>query len=301
MPIFLQYWWLDAVCAGKRWNVFLYEENEKILASFVFFSIKKIGLQFIVNPQLTQISGLWIDYPKNISLLNKLNFDKKIMNFFIEKLQKEKFVYFEQKFHHSITNWQPFYWQKFSQSTNYTYQIKNISKPEICFENFNYSKQKHIRKAERNGLIVDFQLNVKDFYSFAKKNLKRQNKNIYFSKKLFLAIFEACKTHANCCIIGIKDNNKNLHSAAFFVTDNTSAYYLISAISPDFRASGASTLMVWEAIKYFSNKVQIFDFEGSMDEKIANSFQNFGAEQTPYFNIWKSKSKLMSLILKKIK
>jgi hypothetical protein len=300
MPIFLQSWWLDAVCVNAAWNVFLYEENGETRASFVFHYIKKIGLQFIVNPQLTQISGLWINYPKSFSAQKKLSFEKKIMTFFIEKLEMEKFVFFEQNFHFSFTNWLPFYWKNFSQSTRYTYQINDISNTETCFKNFNYSKQKQIKKAHREGLIVDFQLNAKDFHALAKENLRAQGQKINFSETLFLSIFDACQKRAKCCIISIKDKNAQIHSAAFFVADNTTAYYLISTISPEFRASGASSLMIFEAIRYFSDKVQVFDFEGSMNEDIENSFRNFGAVQTPYFTVWKSKSKLISYLLKKI-
>ncbi|MDR1653748.1 MAG: GNAT family N-acetyltransferase [Prevotellaceae bacterium] len=298
MPVFLQAWWRDAV-SGKRWEAFLYEENGKILASFVFETVKKMGVKFIINPQLTQISGLWIDYPKNIAAQKKLALEKKIMNYFIDKLEQEKFAYFEHNFHCSFTNWLPFYWKKFSQSTRYTYQIEDISKPEICFGNFDRSKQKQIKKAERNGLIVDFQLDAKNFYRLAKNNLQRQGKKISFSENLFLSIFETCKERETCCIIAIKDKNEIIHSAAFFVADSESAYYLISTITPEFRGSGASSLMVWEAVKYFSDKVKTFDFEGSMSENIENSFRNFDARQTPYFNIWKSKSKIISYLLGK--
>ena len=36
-----------------------------------------------------------------------------------------------------------------------------------------------------------------------------------------------------------------------------------------------------------SNKTQIYDFEGSMNENIESSFKEFGAEQVPYFRIIK--------------
>ena len=86
----------------------------------------------------------------------------------------------------------------------------------------------------------------------------------------------------------------------FVVWDTNSAYALISAISPQFKNDGSSTKIFWEAIKFITDKTKIFDFEGSMIEGVAQSFQQFGTEQIPYFNIEKSYSRIFS-ILKAIK
>ena len=55
--------------------------------------------------------------------------------------------------------------------------------------------------------------------------------------------------------------------------------------------------MVWEAIKLMSQKTKMFDFEGSMIEGVAKSFQQFGTKQTGYFKISKSYSIIGSLLM----
>jgi hypothetical protein len=61
--------------------------------------------------------------------------------------------------------------------------------------------------------------------------------------------------------------------------------------------SGASTLLICEAIKLSqANKLQKFDFEGSMIEGVANSFKQFGAIQTPYFRITKANNPLIKIV-----
>ena len=70
--------------------------------------------------------------------------------------------------------------------------------------------------------------------------------------------------------------------------DNNSAYYLIPATDVRFRSSGASTLIVYEAIRYVQEKCISFDFEGSMSENIENSYKQFGTKQIPYHQIKKS-------------
>ncbi len=32
MPIFMQPWWMDAVCAGREWDVILIKDGEQILS-----------------------------------------------------------------------------------------------------------------------------------------------------------------------------------------------------------------------------------------------------------------------------
>jgi hypothetical protein len=85
----------------------------------------------------------------------------------------------------------------------------------------------------------------------------------------------------------MKDKNQVLHSALFLVWDKINSYTLACAINPKFKSDGTSTKMFWEAIKFMSDKTQVFDFAGSMIESVALSFQLFGAKQVPYFNISK--------------
>ncbi len=296
IPLFMQAWWLDAVTApdGKMWDVLLYEENGQIVGAMPYHLRSKWGFRIITQPQLTQYNGIWIDYPKDSKLHKRYSFEKRVMDALINQLEKLKLSFYSQNFHHSFTNWQPFYWRKFRQTTRYTYQIKDLSDWDKCFENFSYAKQKHIKK-EKDDLQVDFSLSANDFYDFHQKTLKQKNTQIEYSKKLFFSIYNEAMKRNQGKIAALKDNN-NLHSALFFVWDNNITYAMISAINPQFKSGGASTEMFWEAIKFVSDKTKVFDFEGSMIEGVAQSFQQFGAEQVPYFNIAKSYSKLFSFL-----
>lgn len=71
------------------------------------------------------------------------------------------------------------------------------------------------------------------------------------------------------------------------IWDENSAYDLISTIDPTYRNSGAASLLILEMIKYLQKITLKFDFEGSMIENVENSFRQFGAVQTPYFQITK--------------
>jgi hypothetical protein len=297
LPLFLQKWWMDAVCIGKEWDVFLYEEKKKIRAVFVFHYVEKRGFKFILQPQLTQYNGVWIDYPSAVSAQEKRSLEKRIMYFFIDKLETEKYTYYEQNFHHSIVNWLPFYWKGFQQTTRYTCQINDLSDTDKCFANFAPSKQSQVRKTEKE-LIVDFDCPANEFYETLKEHLHLRGKKISYTQTLFMHLYHACVSRGQGKIIAVRNKDNQLYAALFLVWDATSAYLLITTMHPHYRSSGASSRMVMEAIKYVSDKVQTFDFEGSMDEAIEMSFSHFGTEQTPYFNIRKSNSLLFDMLLK---
>lgn len=42
IPIFMQWWWMDAVCMEGEWNVVLCERNHKIVGCLIFFLKKEI-------------------------------------------------------------------------------------------------------------------------------------------------------------------------------------------------------------------------------------------------------------------
>jgi hypothetical protein len=297
VPLFMQAWWMDAVCNYKNWDVLFYEKNNKIIAVWVYHFVKKFGLKLIIQPQLTQINGIWIDYPDNLSSNEIVSFDKIVMTDLLNQFKNEKFSYYDQNFHYSIKNWLPFYWRDFKQTTRYTYQINDISNPLKCLEEFSYAKRKQIKKSN-NNFKCDFELSGEDFYKHVKLNLNALGKKVNYSNELFLRIYNSCVSRNQGCIISAFDENENLHAALFIVWDQNSAFNLISTINPKFKSSGASTFVVWEAIKAMSNNTQIFDFEGSMSENIENSFRQFGTNQVPYFRIIKQKSLFLKLVFR---
>lgn len=293
IPIFSKDWWLDSVCGYDNWDVVLIERDKEILASFPYYKIKKSIFNIIVMPTQTQTMGIYIKYPENQKYEKKLSFEKVIMNELIEKLPYvDKFL---QNFHYDITNWLPFYWKGYKQTTKYTYIIEDLTDLDDVFTSFNHSKRKNIKKSEK-FLEIKFDLSVEDFYENHKLTLGKQNSTIAYSFQVFKNMYENGYKNNSARSIYAVDENNNIHGALFIVWDKNSAYNLISTIDPDYRNSGSASLLVKEAIKFASTKTNKFDFEGSMDENIEQSFRQFGAIQKPYFNISKNNSKVLKII-----
>ncbi|MEK9727560.1 MAG: methicillin resistance protein [Candidatus Margulisiibacteriota bacterium] len=292
IPIFSQPWWLDAVCIDGQWDVAIFEKNNTVIASLPYYMKNKGPFKLITMPPLTQTMGPFITYPEGQKYAKKLAYEKEVMNVLIDQLPKVD--YFCQNFHPSITNWLPFYWRGFSQTTRYTYIIDNINDHEQVYQNFTYAKKKNIKKSE-NMIHLRFDLDVNSFYENHKLTLGKQGQKIEYQFNLLNRIYENGQQNNGVKIISAHDNDNNIHAALLLVGNNTSAYDLISTIDPTFRNSGAASKLVLEGIKLFSKDTQKFDFEGSMIENVENSFRQFGAIQTPYFQIKKVNSKLLQL------
>ncbi len=290
VPLFLQPWWMDAVCKeNARWEVFLYEEHDEVKGVFVCYFVSKMGLKMIIQPQLTQYNGVWLVHDNSATSNEKIQFEKKALSHLLLQLKNFKFDFFSQSFPPNFSNWLPFYWQGFSQTTRYTYQLDFTNPPEYYFKRFSHAKKKQIRKNEDN-LLVNNELNGEEFYSHLANYHKSKGKKVFFSKETFLKIYNASKERNQGKIIAISDSKGNIHTALFVVWDKVRAYNLMSTIHPQFRSSGASTLVVYEAIKQMYKKVDFFDFGGSMEKDIENSISQFSAEQIPYFLIKKYNS-----------
>lgn len=283
--IFSKPWWLDTV-APEQWHEIVVERGGNLLARMPYVLSKKRGLTFITMPQLTQSLGPWLrPYPGKDA--NRLSEEKQLMTELIDQLPP--FDYFKQNFHYSITNWLPFYWKGFEQTTRYTYILEDLADLDAVFEGFSKAKRKNIRKASKI-VTVHQDLPAKDFYENHVLTLAKQQQKIVYSFELFERIYRACYDRQAGKTFYCVDADNNLHSAIFVVWNSYSAYYLISTIDPDFRSSDSATLLVWEAIKYLADKTQRFDFEGSMIEGVENSFRAFGGKQVPYFQITKTNS-----------
>ena len=71
--------------------------------------------------------------------------------------------------------------------------------------------------------------------------------------------------------------------------DRHAAHYLLGGADPNLRTSGASSLLLWEAImraRAVTDAVtDAFDFRGSMLQSVERFFRAFGRRQTPYLNV----------------
>lgn len=294
IPIFSRDWWMDAVCGEDNWNVILVEDNGQIIASLPYYIKKKYGLRLITQPPLTQTNGLWIKYPDDQRSSKRHFYEKEIMNKIIDKLENLNVDLYSQNFHYSFTNWQPFYWRGFQQTTRYTFVIDNMCNLDAVFNNFSKSVRRNIRKAAQKAYIYSSD-NIYKFYEINKFVFNRQGLNIPYSLNFLVNLDKACAKNKSRKIFFAEDRRGNVCSAIYIVWDDMSSYLLMSGSNPEFRDKNFKAILVWEAMKFISDSLSIFDFEGSMIQNIAEYNISFGATQKPYFQITKMSRRMQVL------
>ncbi len=243
--------------------------------------------RLVEMPLLSPYLGPWLRSAATSYNARKVGEEKELLGGLIEQLPS--FAVFCQHFHPRVTNWLPFYWRGFQQTTHYTYILEDLTDIDRVFGNFSHAKKKNIRRA-RTIVEVRQDMPVERFYDHLVLTLKKQGKTALYSFEVFNRIHEECYRRGAGKTFYAQDSQNNVHAAIFTVSDKQSAYYIVSSIDPDFRNSGAVALVVHEAIRYYSGRTQMFDFCGHMNERIERSSREFGGRQTPCFVVSRTDS-----------
>ena len=137
-------------------------------------------MRLITQPPLTQTNGLWIKYPDDQRSSKRHFYEKEIMNKIIDKLENLNVDLYSQNFHYSFTNWQPFYWRGFQQTTRYTFVIEDLSSHDTIFSQFSKVVRKNIRKTAKQANIYNSD-NIEKFYTLNEQDFKRQGLEVTYS------------------------------------------------------------------------------------------------------------------------
>ena len=294
LSLFQQDWWMDAVCGESNWDARVYKSNGNILGTWAFPYKKKLNLKLISMPMLTPGTGPYIHYFPGQKKNNQISHEQQVLEELISSLPV--FDLFDLYLFPEYKNHLSFYWKGFSQSTRYTYILKDLTDLGQVFDNFNSNIRTQIRKAEKE--LILFESNDIDlFYEINCLSFKRQKKQMPYSKEYVKKIDLAC-TKNNCRkIILVKDKNEQVHAALYLVWDAHSAYYLMGGADEQFKNSGAYSLLIWKAIQESAHRGLAFNFCGSMISSIERFFRSFGGEQTPYLHLKKINSRSLKLYL----
>jgi len=293
IPLFSQPWWLDTVCGEKNWDVLLYEKGGKVVASFPYYKKKRGMITLVTMPKLTQTLGPYIVYPKNQRYRNRLSWEKEVIQFFIERIPKVNYIGIQ--CHHTFTNWLPFYWRGYEQTTKYTYIIDRKELTGDIDHLLETDVKRRRRKAEEAGVKVYRSDDVKSFYRLNEMTFSRQGKVIPYSFDFVENLYKVCKKYQSVEILLAQNKKAEIIAGAFLVHDKDTVYYLMGGMDSDKRDLGGMDMVLIESIKFALVNHKNFDFEGSMIESIERYFRNFGARQVPYFYIQKTNSMLLKI------
>lgn len=293
IPLFAQAWWLDAV-AGEAWDAVVAYQGGLMVGALPFAIRRRWGFTLLIQPKLTQTLGPWLR-PTQKSYPKSLAHEKDVLGALADGLPH--YHYYAQNWHCDRQNWLPFYWRGFQQTTRYTYRLQGLSDETAVWKGLQENIRREIRKArERCQLTVRPARDLDEFLALNRKTFERQGRSLPYSRELVARIDEAAAAcGARDCLVAV-DPEGNCHAGAYIVRQGETAYYLMGGGDPALRNSGATSLVLWEAIRNQPVSVDTFDFEGSMVEPIERFFRAFGAKQTPYSHVTRTRSSLFSAL-----
>lgn len=282
IPLFMKDWWMDAVCAGKQWDVLLSQDsNGKIQAAMPYLIRKRAWVNYIIMPQMTQTGGIWLreDIAEDSVQVSG------ICQEFVQQLGAMNLSYYYQQYPINSPAAEAMEACGFKKRERITYRIEDLSNLDEVIDAFSKNKKRQLQKAL--SLHVDMTMSTEGFYRFHRQCLLAQGKQISYTREFLLVLERKTARHKKSEIIAICNADNQVLAAAFLVWDKHSMYYLIPCYDLHYKDSGASALLVLEAIKLARQKGVAFDFEGSMIRGVANHYKQFGSTATRYCSVEK--------------
>jgi len=286
---FQEPWWLNLVTEGNWDEVVI--RNEKLLGRLPYCVKRKLGVNVVTQPPFTPFLGPWISchgpdtkgFADQYAILGEL----------IAELPQ--FDIFRHNFWPELQNWLPFYWTGFSQTTCYTYWLRDTADPNAVWSGFSQSARRAVRRAEHEVAVVAT-TDVDRLCSMYERTFAQQGKPPPYGKRVLSRIAEGALRAGRGRISYACDTQGNMHAVNFVVFDDRTAHYLVGGSDDRFRKSGAASLLMWDAIKFAAERHLVFDFEGSMVAGIERFFRTFNPSLIPYNRVSKVRGMAGTLI-----
>ena len=283
VPISMMPWWLDAVCAGREWDVLLAEDEDgTICGAMPYLLRQRAWSKSILMPPLSPVGGIWVTPEVTADRWKTAEACRKIK----EQLDQMGLAYYFQKYLPGSLCVDAMRALGFKTRERLTYRVEDLSDLDAVIKSFSRNKKRQLQKAL--SLHVERTMDVEDFYRFYANSQVAAKRKCAFTREFLLVLERKAQRLGQCAILSICNADKQPYAAVFLVWDKKYMYYLIPAIDSAFTDSGAASLMALEAMKLAREKHVLLDFEGSMDKDAIKHYKQFGTSPVSYFSVERS-------------
>jgi lipid II:glycine glycyltransferase (peptidoglycan interpeptide bridge formation enzyme) len=292
ITVFESFNWLNTLLKPNDWDVLLsFEKNGEVRAAWPIFHKSKFGIRKTTIPILTPYIGPIITYPSDLGKAKISSYEKQLLNELIKELPNVDESIFHTNPH--FKNWLPFYWKGFKQTTRYTYTlpVQNFQETQ---KNFKSTLRRELKKAQKSLTLHSTQ-DYQTLHQIKVDDYNAKKISLPYNLSYFQKIQQFVEESNQGALFQARNSENLVVASMLFLWDEKYFYYHTGAVLPQFRNSGAMTLLMNKGIEMACEKNLQFNFEGSMVEGIERYFSSFGAFQTPYFRIEKTNNKLLKL------
>lgn len=291
--IFHKSYWLES--SGRDFRIYGYFKGSELFAGLPIFCRKShyLGFRFASHAPLTAYLGTLFKQSDS-KYVTRISNEKDINRDFAIKI-KQDFDVVDFRFSPFQIDIQPFIWEGFSSGVRYTYLLE-IQDLKFVWNNMDFKTRGHINKAEKEGIYIEISDDFEQTLKLVKKTFERQGEQISFEASA-IRYNEALNSRGQCKSFVAKNRNDNAIGVVYIVWDEKRSYNLLSGYDHEEGHHGASSLAMWEAIKYTKNELGLneFDFEGSMIQPVERFFRKFGGKITPTYTVSWSKPYLLTI------
>ena len=282
---FQEPWWLDAAAPGQ-WDAVQVERGGQLQAYLPFVIGERGGARSLGQPLLTQSLGPWIS-DTGAGYTSTLSREMILYKELIDGLPEHDV--FKQHFATQVTNWLPFYWEGFEQTTRYTYTLDMRQSLEQIHAGMDKRNRKQLRRAQES-LIAETSDDLETFLRLNDKTFERQGIATPYSHDFVFRLDEAARINARRWIVLARDKwTGEAHAGIYMIASGDRVYSLMSGADPTLRDQNGGIVARWKAIEVAHNAdVSTLDFQGSMLKTVERRNRNYGSCQVPYFSIHRS-------------
>ena len=286
VPIFHQPWWLDTVCGEENWDCAIAMNRAgKIEAVWPYLVKRKYGITMLIQPHLTPRLGILFNkelIPENRERI--YTFEQKVTEKLLYQMPKVNII--SQRFRGSYSCWLPLYWNGFKQSTKYSYVIRGLNDMNQVRGNYKSSVRNDIRKAQTH-YTTEVDIDVNKLFNLCTLTYSRRKTKNPFGIKLLDRLVGQCVDRGVIEMNFAVDKHEHPASCSMTVYDKKNGYNIIQGSDKENQLHGAVQMLLDYALERASERVDIFDFEGSMIPEIERVYRAFNGELDPYYEISK--------------
>src|SRR5216684_5954936 len=253
--IFHEEWWLDAATGGN-FDVAEANAGGRVIGRLPFHMTKRFGLKMIRIPGLTYFLGPAIDEGEgssNTRFLKRLEITREL----IEKLPPAPWQYV--KCHGGVTDVIAFQELGFRTYVQFTHEIAP-GPVEDLWQQMRNKTRNVVRRADERLSIREL-TDPLEFAHLYERNLALRGLDNGIDSTVCRKIVSASLERQRGRILAAHDKDNQIVAANFCVWDEVSSFYLLSTRGAN-SGNGASSLLLWEAIKDSARRRLVFDFAG---------------------------------------
>jgi Acetyltransferase (GNAT) domain len=253
--VFHEDWWLDAATNGN-YSAVEVSASGKVVGRLPFLLRARFGLSGIWTPPLTHFLGPGVDEgsgSRNSRFLRRMEITREL----ILKLPPSAWQCI--RCHRGTSDVIAFQEQSFKTYAQFTHELAAAPASDLWRQM--RDKTRNVIRRAGEELRVDELQDVEEFIRTYQSHLasRRVHNTLDFSSAK--RVLTAALARNRGRILAARDASNQIVAANFCAWDNDAAYY-VACTRSETAGNGASSLLLWEAIRHAAVRGLVFDFAG---------------------------------------